>query len=63
MQGFRVGGCETGTLAHGRHREQAQHLGRRPHDLVNQAYGLTPEEIALMWGAAPPGVPIAPPTA
>jgi hypothetical protein len=26
--------------------------------LVNDAYGLTPEEIALMWGTAPPRMPI-----
>jgi hypothetical protein len=28
-------------------------------DLVNQAYGLTPEEVALMWQTAPPRMPIA----
>jgi hypothetical protein len=27
-------------------------------DLVNEAYGLTPEEIALMWATAPPRMPI-----
>jgi len=27
-------------------------------DLVNQAYGLTPEEVALMWETAPPRMPI-----
>ena len=26
--------------------------------LVNEAYGLTPEEIALMWETAPPRMPI-----
>jgi hypothetical protein len=31
-------------------------------DLVNQAYGLTPDEIALMWQTAPPRMPIPPPT-
>jgi hypothetical protein len=30
-------------------------------NLVNQAYGLTPEEIALMWQTAPPRMPIPPP--
>ena len=30
-------------------------------DLVNQAYGLTREEIALMWQTAPPRMPIPPP--
>ena len=27
--------------------------------LVNAAYGLTPEEVALMWQTAPPRMPIA----
>jgi hypothetical protein len=27
-------------------------------DLVNQAYGLTPAQIALMWQIAPPRMPI-----
>ncbi len=27
-------------------------------DLVNEAYGLTPDEIALMWKTAPPRMPI-----
>ncbi len=26
--------------------------------MVNEAYGLTPEEVALMWGTAPPRLPI-----
>jgi len=30
-------------------------------DLVNQAYALTPSEIALMWQTAPPRMPIPPP--
>jgi hypothetical protein len=30
-------------------------------DLVNAAYGLTPDEIALMWKTAPPRMPIAKP--
>jgi hypothetical protein len=30
-------------------------------DLVNQAYGLTPTEIDLMWKTAPPRMPIPPP--
>ncbi len=29
-------------------------------DLVNQAYGLTPEEVALMWRTAPPRMPFTP---
>src|SRR5271157_1935148 len=28
------------------------------HDLVNAAYGLTPEEVRLMWDTAPPRMPI-----
>jgi hypothetical protein len=31
---------------------------RRLADLVNAAYGLTPEEIALMWETAPPRMPV-----
>jgi hypothetical protein len=27
-------------------------------DLVNAAYGLTPDEIALLWATAPPRMPI-----
>jgi hypothetical protein len=30
-------------------------------NLVNEAYGLTPEEVALMWETAPPRMPIAAP--
>lgn len=30
-------------------------------DLVNQAYGLTPGQIKLMWQTAPPRMPIPPP--
>jgi len=33
-------------------------LEHRLSDLVNQAYGLTPEEIGLMWKTAPPRMPI-----
>jgi len=36
-------------------------LERTLSDLVNQAYGLTPAEIALMWETAPPRMPIPPP--
>jgi hypothetical protein len=27
-------------------------------DLVNEAYGLTPEEVGLMWETAPPRMPV-----
>jgi hypothetical protein len=37
-------------------------LERTLNDLVNQAYGLTPAEIDLMWETAPPRMPIPPPT-
>jgi hypothetical protein len=33
-------------------------LERRVADLVNEAYGLTPEEVQLMWDAAPPRMPV-----
>ncbi len=32
-------------------------LERRLSDLVNAAYGLTPEDVALMWATAPPRMP------
>jgi len=42
-------------------RAEALKLECRLSDLVNQAYGLTPEEIDLMWKTAPPRMPISPP--
>ncbi|MBL8866454.1 MAG: hypothetical protein JNK93_12920 [Planctomycetia bacterium] len=41
---------------------ESDRLERRVSDLVNEAFGLTPDEIALMWQTAPPRMPIAPPT-
>ncbi|MEG4533410.1 Eco57I restriction-modification methylase domain-containing protein [Microcoleus sp. D2_18a_D3] len=38
---------------------EALRLEHRLSDLVNQAYGLTPEEIDLMWKTAPSRMPIA----
>ena len=38
---------------------EALRLEHRLSDLVNQAYGLTPGEIDLMWKTAPPRMPIA----
>jgi hypothetical protein len=35
-------------------------LERTLSDHVNQAYALTPAEVALMWQTAPPRMPIAP---
>jgi len=42
---------------------ETQELERKLSDLVNAAYGLTPEEVRLMWETAPPRMPIAPPSA
>jgi hypothetical protein len=39
--------------------EAVQHE-RALSDLVNAAYGLTPEEVALMWRTAPPRLPLDP---
>jgi len=38
---------------------QALGLERQLSDLVNAAYGLTPEDVALMWETAPPRMPFA----
>ena len=38
---------------------EALKLERALSDLVNQAYGLTAEKMALMWDSAPPRMPIA----
>ena len=37
---------------------EALALERQVSDLVNAAYGLTPEETALMWRTAPPRMPL-----
>ena len=37
-------------------------LERALSELANQAYGLTPAEIALMWQTAPSRVPVPPPS-
>ena len=42
---------------------EARTLETRVSDLVNAAYGLTPDEIKLMWQTAPPRMPLAPPIA
>jgi hypothetical protein len=39
---------------------EALALERRLSDLVNEAFGLTPEEVALMWETAPPRMPFMP---
>ncbi len=38
---------------------EALQLERQLSDLVNEAYGLTPEEVALLWKTAPPRMPTA----
>lgn len=40
---------------------EAERLEIQLSALVNAAYGLTSEEVALMWRTAPPRMPIAPP--
>ena len=40
--------------------QEARMLERRLSDLVNAAYNLTPEDIALMWESAPPRMPFSP---
>ena len=40
---------------------EALQLERTLSDLVNQAYALTPAEVALMLRTAPPRMPISPP--
>jgi hypothetical protein len=42
------------------YRTEAMALERKLSDLVNAAYGLTPEEIALLWATAPPRMPLLP---
>ena len=37
---------------------EATGLERRLSDLVNAAYGLTPEEVELLWRTAPPRMPV-----
>lgn len=41
---------------------EALGLEHKISDLVNEAYGLTPDEIKLMWDTAPPRMPIARPS-
>ncbi len=40
---------------------RADQLEREVSDLVNEAFGLTPAEVALMWDTAPPRMPFTPP--
>jgi hypothetical protein len=38
-------------------RTEAANLERRLSELLNDAYSLTPEEVALIWSTAPPRIP------
>ena len=38
---------------------EALQLERQISDLVNEAYGLTPDEVTLLWETAPPRMPFA----
>ena len=54
-------GEHAGTIAPAREQAaEALQLERQLGDLVNEAYGLTPEEVALMWKTAPPRMPYMP---
>lgn len=39
-------------------RQEALALEQRLAELVNLAYGLTPEEIEVLWRTAPPRMPV-----
>ncbi|MEA5420155.1 TaqI-like C-terminal specificity domain-containing protein [Spirulina sp. CCNP1310] len=43
------------------HHHTITQLEHQLNDLINQAYQLTPQEIALLWQTAPPRMPITPP--
>jgi hypothetical protein len=43
-----------------RRQAEALKLELRLADLVNQVYGLTPEEVDLLWRTAPPRMPVGP---
>ena len=57
LRALRDGYSEQATPVQQRQAE-AQKLERRLADLVNQAYGLTPEEVDLLWRTAPPRMPV-----
>jgi len=50
-------GYEEGAAPVREARAEAARLERRLSDLVNDAYGLTPEEVNLLWSTAPPRMP------
>ena len=59
LRALRDGYAEQATPVQQRQAE-ALKLERRLADLVNQAYGLTPEEVELLWRTAPPRMPVGP---
>jgi hypothetical protein len=50
-------GYEEGAAPIREARAEAAHLERRLSDLVNESYGLTSEEVDLLWSTAPPRMP------
>jgi len=38
---------------------ETERLERQVSDLVNEAFGLTPDDVRLMWETAPPRMPLA----
>jgi hypothetical protein len=42
-------------------KREADGLERQVSDLVNEAFGLTPDDVRLMWETAPPRMPLGPP--
>jgi hypothetical protein len=56
LKDLRDGYTEMATPVRERQSEAAE-LERRLSDLVNRAYGLTPEEVDLLWSTAPPRMP------
>jgi hypothetical protein len=49
------------TIEPGRRRaREGFSLERRLSDVINTAYGLTPQDISLMWDSAPPRMPFTP---
>jgi hypothetical protein len=57
LKALRTGYTEQATPAQQRQVE-AQRLERRLAALVNDAYGLTPAEVDLLWQTAPPRMPV-----
>jgi hypothetical protein len=57
LKGMRAGYTEQATPVRER-KAEALRLERRLAALVNQAYGLTFEEVELLWRTAPPRMPV-----